>query len=62
MNISINAHSSIKFTTDKIIYFDPYAITEESHDADIIFVSHSKDKLYRICITFNHLFYSTLSK
>ena len=41
MNISINAHSSIKFTTDKIIYFDPYAITQESHDADIIFVSHS---------------------
>lgn len=41
MNITINAHSSIKFTTDKIIYFDPYTIENETHDADIIFVSHS---------------------
>lgn len=38
--ISINCHSSIKITGDKIIYFDPYKITEEQNDADIIFITH----------------------
>lgn len=40
MKISINAHSSIKIESDKIIYFDPFLIKEESHDADIIFITH----------------------
>lgn len=40
MEISINKHSSIKIQTDKIIYFDPYLITDEAHDADIIFITH----------------------
>ena len=40
MEISINAHSSIKIVTDKIIYFDPFLIKEETHDADIIFITH----------------------
>ena len=40
MKISINVHSSIRIETDKVIYFDPYKISEESHDADIIFVTH----------------------
>jgi Predicted Zn-dependent hydrolases of the beta-lactamase fold len=33
-------HSSIKITGNKILYFDPYKIEEERHDADIIFVTH----------------------
>lgn len=40
MKISINAHSSIRVESDKVIYFDPFQISEESHDADIIFVTH----------------------
>ncbi|MBR2577871.1 MAG: MBL fold metallo-hydrolase [Erysipelotrichaceae bacterium] len=40
MKISINKHSSIRIESDKVIYFDPYLIDEESHDADIIFITH----------------------
>ena len=39
-NISINARSSIRIAGTKVIYFDPFKITEEKHDADIIFVTH----------------------
>ncbi len=39
-NISINARSSIKIQGTKVIYFDPFKITEDKHDADIIFVTH----------------------
>lgn len=38
--ISINCHSSIKITSEKIIYFDPYLIEQPSHDADLIFITH----------------------
>jgi len=35
-------HSSIKITNDNVnIYFDPYLIENEAHDADIIFITHS---------------------
>ena len=40
MKISINKHSSIRVESDKVIYFDPYLIDDESHDADIIFITH----------------------
>ena len=41
-NIECLGHSTIKFNKmGKIIYVDPYNIKEESHDADIIFVTHS---------------------
>ncbi len=40
MEISINCHSSIRIASDRIIYFDPFQIEEESHDADIIFITH----------------------
>ena len=40
MEISINCHSSIRIASDKVIYFDPFQIEEESHDADIIFITH----------------------
>lgn len=39
-NISVNTQSSIRIKLDKIIYFDPFEINEEFHDADIIFITH----------------------
>ena len=39
-NVFVNAQSSIKIVKDKTVYFDPYLIEEESHDADIIFITH----------------------
>ncbi len=39
-SISINAHSSIRIASGKVLYFDPFHITAESHDADVIFVTH----------------------
>lgn len=39
-NIYINARSSIRIEGTKIIYFDPFKITEDKHDADVIFVTH----------------------
>lgn len=38
--ITINIHSSIRIKGDRVIYFDPYKIEEETHDADVIFITH----------------------
>ena len=38
--ITINTHSSIRVQGERVIYFDPYCIEEESHDADVIFITH----------------------
>ncbi len=40
MEITINCHSSIRIVSDKVMYFDPFKIEEETHDADIIFITH----------------------
>jgi L-ascorbate metabolism protein UlaG (beta-lactamase superfamily) len=40
MKIEVLRHASIKLTGDKVIYFDPYKIKEEVHDADYIFITH----------------------
>ena len=40
MNITVISHASIKLSGTKIIYFDLYLINEETHDADIIFITH----------------------
>lgn len=40
MKYEVIHHASIKFTGNKIIYFDPYKIEEELHDADYIFITH----------------------
>ena len=40
-SIEINTQSSIKIKSEKIIYFDPYKIENEMHDADIIFITHN---------------------
>ncbi len=39
-NITINTHSSIRLDLGDIIYFDPFEIETETHDADMIFVTH----------------------
>ena len=40
MKIDVITQSAIKFSGDKVIYFDPYRITNELHDADYIFITH----------------------
>lgn len=41
-NVSINTHSSIKITCNNIVlYFDPFKIPEDFHDADYILITHS---------------------
>ncbi len=39
-NIAVNAQSSIRIVGEKILYFDPFNITDARHDADIIFITH----------------------
>ncbi len=39
--VTINTHSSIRVGGEKIIYIDPFQITEDKHDADVIFFTHS---------------------
>lgn len=39
--IEILYHSSIKIKKEIIIYFDPFKIDREYHDADVIFITHS---------------------
>ncbi len=39
--VTINTHSSIRIEGDRVIYFDPFKIEKESHDADIICITHS---------------------
>lgn len=38
--IEINCHSSIKISKGKTIYIDPFKIEKESHDADIVLITH----------------------
>lgn len=40
-NIEVNTQSSIRLGFDKVIYFDPYKIETDRHDADIIFITHN---------------------
>lgn len=40
-NISIIHHSSIKFSDNIKIYFDPYEINKNNNNADIIFITHN---------------------
>ena len=39
-NVKVLAHSAIRITGERTIYFDPFHLTEEAHDADLIFVTH----------------------
>lgn len=40
-NVKINCHSSIKISKGQVIYIDPFKITEEKHDADLILITHN---------------------
>ena len=40
-NIEVLYHTSIKINKGVTIYFDPFKIDREYHDADIIFITHS---------------------
>lgn len=33
-------HSSIRIAASKTVYFDPYQVRKEYHDADVVFVTH----------------------
>ena len=39
--ITINAHSSIRLAGEMTVYVDPFKIEAETHDADVICVTHS---------------------
>lgn len=39
-NIEVLYHSSIKFNLEKVIYFDPFKISKNYNDADLIFITH----------------------
>lgn len=39
--VEVLCHTCIKFSNDTIIYFDPFKIENEFHDADFIFITHS---------------------
>lgn len=39
--VEVLCHSSIKIDKHLVMYFDPYKINEELHDADIIFCTHT---------------------
>ena len=47
-NIELFCQSSLKFNSDKIIYFDPFKINDEFHDADYIFVTHDHFEHYDV--------------
>lgn len=38
--ITINTQSSIRIGGSKVLYFDPFRITDAAHDADLIFITH----------------------
>ena len=40
MRIEVFTQAAIKMVGDKVIYFDPYLIKDEYHDADYIFITH----------------------
>ena len=42
MKVELLTHSSIRVTSNsgKVLYFDPFNILNESHDADVIFITH----------------------
>ena len=39
-HITVNTQSSIRIEGSKVLYFDPFQITETKHDADVIFITH----------------------
>lgn len=44
--VKVLTHSSIKITGKITIYFDPFEVREESHDADLILITHDHHDHY----------------
>ena len=40
-NITVNTQSSIRIGGTRVLYFDPFQIQEERHDADIVLITHA---------------------
>lgn len=40
-NIEVLCHSSIRINKEKTIYIDPFKISENYNDADLIFITHN---------------------
>lgn len=39
-NITINSHSSVKLAGSAVVYSDPFQVTDASHDADLVLITH----------------------
>ena len=39
--ITVNTQSSIRINGSRVLYFDPFQIRKETHDADIILITHA---------------------
>ena len=39
-HVTVNTQSSIRIEGSKVLYFDPFQITDTKHDADVIFITH----------------------
>ena len=39
-HVTVNAHSSIRIAGEKTLYFDPFHLKDEPHDADVVFITH----------------------
>lgn len=39
-NITVFTHSAIRIAGEKVLYFDPFQMTEEPCDADVLFITH----------------------
>ena len=40
-NITVNTQSSIRIEGSKVVYFDPFQISTDAHDADLICITHA---------------------
>ena len=40
-HIQVNTQSSIRIEGSKVVYFDPFQISTEAHDADLICITHA---------------------
>ena len=54
-HIQVNTQSSIRIEGSKVVYFDPFQIGSETHDADLICITHAHydhfdpESIFKIC-------------
>ena len=41
-HIQVNTQSSIRIEESRVVYFDPFQISAEAHDADVICITHAQ--------------------